>query len=156
MTERMTDRAGAAGGLPGSSGSENVVDLIGRLTSQGAHLAQEQVALIQAEVREGVSDIRKVIAAYTTAAIMGLAGLGVTLTGAGWLIGDAIDNVPLGIVLTGGATLLLAAVLYAGARSRVSATDPTPERTLSTLHDAPDIISGTHSHTFENRQGGKS
>ena len=123
-------------------GNANVVDLLGRLTSQGAHLAQEQIALIQAEVREGVADIRAAITAYASAVIAGLAGLGVTLTGLGWLLGDALDNVPLGIVIVGAGTLLIAAILYAGARKKIRQSSLRPERTLRTLEDTPEIVTG--------------
>lgn len=129
---------------PRDPGGDNVVDLLGRLTSQGAHLAQEQVALMQAEIREGASDIRKVIAAYASAAIFGLSGLGVTLMGLGWLLGDFMNNVPVGILIAGVATLAIAAVLYAGASSKLKATHLKPERTIRTLEDTPDIVTGTH------------
>lgn len=128
-------------------GDANVVDLLGRLTSQGAHLAQEQIALIQAEMRDGVAGIRTAIAAYASAAIAGLAGLGVTLTGLGWLAGDALDNVPLGIVMVGAGTLLIAAILYAGARKKIRQSSLRPERTLRTLEDTPEIVTGAHTTT---------
>lgn len=146
MADPLPDRAlGSADSQERAAGASHLGELIGRLASQGAHLAQEQVALIQAEVRESVSDIRSSIAAYATAGIFALAGLGVTLTGAGWLIGEAMDNVPLGISLTGIATLLLAAFLYAGARRKGAAADLKPQRTLRTLEDTPDILSGPSS-----------
>ena len=127
-----------------TGGDENVVDLLGRLTSQGAHLAQEQVALMQAEVRQGVSDIKQALAAYAGAAVLGLAGLGVTLTGLGWWLGDGIDNIPLGIVIVGLVTLIIAAVLYSAARSKTAAAHLKPEGTIRTVADTPDILSDTH------------
>nr|WP_272916561.1 phage holin family protein [Tsuneonella aeria] len=121
--------------------------MIGRLTSQGAHLAQEQVALMQAEVRESVTDIKQAIGAYAGAAVLGLAGLGVTLTGLGWWLGTAIDNVPLGIVIVGIITLIVAAVLYSGAKNKLAAANLKPERTIRTVEHTPDIVTGTHSTT---------
>jgi F0F1-type ATP synthase assembly protein I len=131
----------------GSSGGENVVDLLGQLTSQGAHLAQEQVALMQAEVREAATDIKAAIAAYAGAGVLGLTGLGVTATGLGWLLGDAIDNIPLGIVIVGVIILIVAAVLFSGAKSKTASAHLKPERTIRTAADTPDVLTGTHSTT---------
>lgn len=139
---RPPAKAAAAGG-----GGENVVDLLGRLTSQGAHLAQEQVALMQAEVREGVSDIKQAIGAYAGAAILGLSGLGVTLMGLGYLLGDAIDSVPLGVLIVGVLTLIVAAILSFRGRDKVAAAHLKPERTIRTVENTPDILSGTHNST---------
>lgn len=141
MTPTRT-RAKAAAGA-----GDNVVDLLGQLTSQGAHLAQEQVALMQAEVREGVTDIKQAIGAYAGAAVLGLAGLGVTLTGLGWWLGTAIDNVPLGILIVGVVTLIVAAVMYSSGKSKTAAAQLKPTRTIRTVEDTPDILTGTHTST---------
>ena len=141
MTPTRT-RAKAAAGA-----GDNVVDLLGQLTSQGAHLAQEQVALMQAEVREGVADIKQAIGAYAGAAVLGLAGLGVTLTGLGWWLGTAIDNVPLGILIVGVVTLIVAAVMYSSGKSKTAAAQLKPTRTIRTVEDTPDILTGTHTST---------
>lgn len=133
-----------------SPGGDNLVDLVGKLTRQGAHLAQEQVALMQAEMREAVADLKVAAAAYAGAAVVGLAGLGVTLMGLGYLLGDAIDNVPLGILIVGIATLVLAAILYFTARSKTAAAHLKPDRTIRTLEDTPAIVTGT------SNPGGKS
>lgn len=125
-----------------AAGGGNIVDLVGKLTRQGAHLAQEQVALMQAEMREAVTDIKAAVAAYAGAAVVGLAGLGVTLMGLGYLLGDAIDNLPLGVLIVGILSLILAAILYGGARSKTKSAHLKPERTIRTLEDTPEIVSG--------------
>ena len=141
MTPTRTGAKAAAGA------GDNVVDLLGQLTSQGAHLAQEQVALMQAEVREGVTDIKQAIGAYAGAAVLGLAGLGVTLTGLGWWLGTAIENVPLGILIVGVVTLIVAAVMYSSGKSKTAAAHLKPTRTIRTVEDTPDILTGTHTST---------
>lgn len=127
---------------PSARTDDNVVDLIGRLTSQSAHLAQQQVSLVQAEMRESVSDLQKSIAGLLGAAVFGIAGLGVTLMGIGYLIGDAIDNRDLAVLLVGLATLILAGILYASARSKISATNLKPERTIETIERDVDAATG--------------
>lgn len=140
-------KPGPPAGSTGVGGGENVVDLLGKLTSQGAHLAQEQVALMQAEVREAASDIKQAIAAYAGAAVLGLTGLGVTATGLGFWLGDAIDNLPLGLIIVGVALLIVAAVLFSSAKSKTAATHLKPERSIRTAADTPDVLTGTHTNT---------
>lgn len=142
---RSTSSQSSLAAQPASDGG-NIVDLVGKLTRQGAHLAQEQVALMQAEMREAVTDLKTAAAAYAGAAVVGLAGLGVTLMGLGYLLGDAIENVPLGILIVGIVSLILAAILYSAASSKTKATHLKPERTIRTLEDTPDAVTG-HAHT---------
>lgn len=132
-----------------SSGGDNIVDLVSKLTKQGAHLAQQQVALMQAEMREGISDLKTAAAAYAGAAVVGLSGLGVTLLGLGYLLGDAIENLPLGILIVGIVTLILAAILYTTAKGKAAAANLKPDRTIRTLEDTPAIVTG-HTNTGGN------
>lgn len=141
--ERAIDPPGTRLRQPGS---DNIVDLVGKLTSQGAHLAQEQVALMQAEVREAATDVKQAIGAYAGAAVVGLAGLGVTLMGIGWLLGDAIENGPLGVLIVGIVSLIVAAILYSSARSKTKGAHLKPDRTIRTLEDTPDAATGNY-HT---------
>lgn len=142
MNAARSSTASSGADSPADTGGGNIVDLVSKLTRQGAHLAQEQVALMQAEMREGVTDIKTAAAAYAGAAIVGLAGLGVTLMGLGYLLGDAIDNLPLGILIVGVASLILAWILYGSARSKANAAHLKPERTIRTLENTPDIVTG--------------
>lgn len=135
------------GGPPQQRDGGNIVDLISRLTQQGAHLAQEQVSLVQAEMREGVNDIKEAVAALLGAAVVGIAALGVLLMGAGYLLGDALDNVGLGILIVGIVAAVIAAILYSGARKKVSAANLKPERTIRTAEDTPDAVTGHMSNT---------
>lgn len=142
MNATRTTSPKATTGVQARSGDDNIVDLVGKLTRQGAHLAQEQVALMQAEMRESVTEVKAAVAAYAGAAVIGLAGLGVTLMGLGFLLGVAIENLPLGILIVGILSLILAAILYAGARSKTKATHLKPDRTIRTLEDTPEIVTG--------------
>lgn len=125
----------------GHQGSD-VIDLLRQLTNQGAHLAQEQVHLVQAEMREAVHDIKMAVGALLGAAVVGISGLGVLLMALSYLLGDAINNVWLGTLIVGVATLILAAILYAGARKKMSATNLTPTRSIHTAERTPDAATG--------------
>lgn len=137
---RSPAAAGPSGG--GLGGEHNIVDLVGRLTQQGAHLAREQVSLMQAEVREASSDIKAAVSAIAAAAVFGIAGLGVLLMGIAYYVGAALGDVPLGTTLVGAATLVLALILYAGARKKVGAANIKPNRTIDTVADTPAAVTG--------------
>jgi len=152
MNDQPLNPAMSSGGGRGRGpGDENVVDLLSRLTSQGAHLAQEQVSLMQAEMRQAVSDIKQAVAAFAGAAVVGIAGLGVLLMGLGYLLGDALDNIGLGILIVGVLALIVAAIMAAGARKKIAAANLTPTRTIRTVEDTPDAVTGHFNSGGETR-----
>lgn len=134
-------------GATSASGDRNIVDLVGRLTQQGAHLAREQVNLMQAEVREAAQDLKAAIAAMAAAAVFGIAGLGVLLMGIAFYLGQALGDVALGTTLVGAATLLVALVLYLGGRKKVGAADLKPDRSIDTIQDTPAVATGDLHHS---------
>jgi uncharacterized membrane protein YqjE len=125
-----------------STGSDNVVDLISKLTSQSAHLAQQQVALVQAEMREAAHDIKQAIASLLIAAVLGISGLGVTLMGIAYVIGDAIDDRDLATLLVGIVTLIISGILYMAARKKMDASSLTPSRSIETAERIPAAVRG--------------
>jgi hypothetical protein len=127
---------------PASGNEENVVDLLKQLAGQGSHLAEQQLALIKAEIRESTGDLKKAVAAMAGAAIVGLAGVGVVLMGVAYLLGAAIHNLGLATLIVGLATLALAYVLYRSGASKMSTTNLTPDRTERTLQRTPDAVRG--------------
>ncbi|MES2492122.1 MAG: phage holin family protein [Pseudomonadota bacterium] len=128
---------------PGSDGSgDNISDLIRQLTNQGSHLAEQQLNLVKAEVRESVGEVKTAVGSMAGAAVVGIAGLGVTLMGLAYLLGDAIDNTPLATLIVGIATLALAYALYSAGRSKMSAAHLTPDRTVRTLERTPEAARG--------------
>lgn len=122
--------------------SADMVDLLTRLTHQGSHLAQEQIHLMQAEVREAAHDVKQAVAAMATAAVVGIAGLGVLLMGISYLVGDAIESVGWGTVIVGVVALIIAAILAGSAKSKMSASNLKPDRTIRTAEDTPDAVTG--------------
>jgi hypothetical protein len=128
--------------VDGTGSSDNVVDLLKQLTMQGSHLAEQQLALIKAEVRESTNDVKTAVGSMAGAAVVGLSGLGVTLMGVAYLLGDAIDNVPLATLLVGLATLALAYLLYRAGAKKMAATHLSPERSQRTLQRTPDAVRG--------------
>ena len=123
-------------------GGDNVVDLLKQLAGQGSQLAEQQLALIKAEIRESTADLKTAVGAMAAAAVVGIAGLGVVLMGVAYLLGDAIDNLGLATLIVGLATLALAYVLYRAGANKMSATNLTPQRTERTLQRTPDAVRG--------------
>jgi hypothetical protein len=74
--------------------------------------------------------------------VVGLSGLGVTLMGIAYLLGDAIDNTPLATLIVGVVTLGIAYVLYRAGAKKMSATHLSPERTQRTLQRTPEAVRG--------------
>jgi Putative Actinobacterial Holin-X, holin superfamily III len=125
-----------------AAGSENIVDLLRDLVSQGTHLADQQLSLIKAEVREAATDTKAAVGSMLGAAVVGIAGLGVLLMGLAYLLAGAINDLGLATVIVGAVTLLLAFVLYRMAVSKMAATHIAPERTERTLQRTPEIVRG--------------
>lgn len=138
--ERRTPRAQAPP-LPTQSGN-NVVDLVRQLASQGSHLAEQQLSLIKAEIRKATTDIKTAIGELAGAAIVGIAGLGVTLMGVAYVLALAIDNLGLATLIVGIATLALAYFMYRAGVNKMSSTQLSPERSRRTLERTPDIARG--------------
>jgi hypothetical protein len=126
----------------GGGSSDNVVDLLKQLAGQGSHLAEQQMALVKAEIRESTQDLKTAVGAMAGAAVVGLAGLGVLLMGIAYLLGDAIDNLGLATLIVGVAALGLAYLLYRSGAAKMSATHLSPERTQRTLQRTPDAVRG--------------
>lgn len=129
------------------AGEDNPVDLMKQLAQQGAHLAQEQMHLMQAEVREAATDVKQAVGAMLGAAVVGIAGLGVFLMALAYLLGDAIDDIGLGTLIVGVATLILAAILYSGGRKKIQASNLKPDRTIRTVKDDPAAATGHMNRT---------
>lgn len=141
-TEPHIIRPAARDSGTGGGGGDNVVDLLKQLAGQGSHLAEQQMALVKAEIRESTQELKTAIGAMAGAAVVGLAGLGVLLMGIAYLLGDAIDNVGLATVIVGIAALGLAYILYRSGAAKMSATHLSPERTQRTLQRTPDAVRG--------------
>ena len=145
------DRPAIGGGqTPNSAGGDNIVDLVRQLAGQGSHLAEQQLTLVKAEIREATTDLKTAIGGLVGAAVVGMAGLGVTLMGIAFLLGQAIDNVALATIIVGAATLVLAYVLYSSASKKMSTAHLAPERSQRTLERTPDIARGDL-HTEQTR-----
>jgi hypothetical protein len=137
------DPTSYSGSTPRSgAGQDNIVDLVRQLTSQGSHLAEQQLQLILAEVRETTTDLKVAVAGMLGAAVVGIAGLGVLLMGLAYLLGDAIEDLGLATLIVGVVTLIIAAVLYSGARKKMNAAHLSPERSRRTLERTPDAVRG--------------
>jgi uncharacterized membrane protein YqjE len=133
-----------------SGGGDNIVDLVKQLATQGSHLAEQQLTLVKAEIRESTGDLKTAIGSMLGAAVVGISGLGVTLMALAYLLGDAIDNLGLATLIVGLATLAIAYVLYSAGSKKMSAAHLAPERSQRTLERTPDIARGDL-HTEQTR-----
>jgi hypothetical protein len=131
-----------SGPVDGTGNSDNVVDLMKQLAMQGSHLAEQQLALIKAEVRESTTEMKTAAGSMAGAAVVGLSGLGVTLMGVAFLLGNAIDNTPLATLIVGLVTLGIAYVLYRAGATKMSTAHLAPDRTQRTLQRTPDAVRG--------------
>jgi len=137
---------GSTARSPGSTapagGGDNVVDLLRTLVGQGTHLADQQLQLIKAEVREAGSDIKTAGATFVGAAVVGISGLGVTLMGFAYLLAKAIDDLALATLIVGGVTLAIGYIMYRSALSGLNSTSLSPERSERTLQRTPNALRG--------------
>jgi hypothetical protein len=125
-----------------AAGGDNIVDLLRQLVGQGSHLAEQQLSLIKAEIREATGDLKAAVGAMAGAAVVGIAGLGVVLMGLAYLLGDAIENVGLATLIVGLATLALAYFMYRAGANKMSSAHLAPDRTQRTLQRTPDVARG--------------
>jgi len=143
-TEPHVAHPSANDAIDGAGTSGNVVDLLKQLTMQASHLAEQQLALVKAEMRESTADLKASVGAMAAAAVVGLAGLGVTLMGIAYLIGQAIDNTPLATLIVGLVTLGVAYLLYRAGAKKMSTAHLAPDRTKRTLQRTPEAVRGNH------------
>ena len=122
--------------------SDNVVDLLRELVGQGSHLADQQLKLIKAEVRESASDVKAAVGGMIGAAVVGISGLGVLLMGLAYILADAIDNLGLATMIVGAFSVLLAFLLYRSASAKMSASHLTPDRSQRTIQRTSDAVRG--------------
>ena len=129
-----------------SSGGDRLPDLVRRLTEQGSHLAQQQMRLIEGEVRSSVTDIKEAAAAMAGAAVVGIAGLGVLLMGLSFLLAEATE-LWMATLIVAAATLAGAYAMFIAGKKKLQSSSMTADRTRRTLERAPSAISGKQEST---------
>ncbi|MEO6580816.1 MAG: phage holin family protein [Sphingomicrobium sp.] len=127
---------------PDGGGGDNIVDLVRQLAGQGSHLAEQQLSLVKAEIRQATSEVTTAVGSMVGAAVVGIAGLGVLLMAFAYLLGDAIDNLGLATLIVGVATLALAYFLYQTGVKKISHAHLVPQRSQRTLERTPEIARG--------------
>lgn len=137
--DAVTTRTTSAAASPNS---DNVVDLLRTLVGQGTHLADQQLQLIKAEVRESTGDIKSAVSGFAGAAVVGISGLGVTLMGLAYLLAQAIDDLALATLIVGLVTLAIGYLMSRKAVSSLSKASLSPERSERTLQRTPDALRG--------------
>ena len=136
----MSDTRSAFGFDPAER-EDSIPDLIRQLTQQGSHLAQQQVSLVQAEVRDAVNDLKVGAGAMAGAAVVGIAGLGVLLMGLAYLL-DEFMELWLATLIVAAVTLGVAYMMFASGKKKMQSNSMSVERTRRTLERAPSAIAG--------------
>jgi hypothetical protein len=136
----MSDTRSAMG-FDQSERRESIPDLVRQLTEQGTHLAQQQANLVQAEIRSGVTDLKEAAGAMAGAAVVGLAGLGVTLMGLAYLLAEAME-LWLATLIVGLVTLAAAYAMFTAGKKKLQSGSLSVDRTRRTMERAPGAISG--------------
>lgn len=126
----------------GTQPDSDIASLLRELMGQGTHLAEQQLALLKAEVRSSATSVKVAVGAIAGAAVVGIAGLGVVLMGLAYLLADAIDHLGLATLIVGVVTLIIAFILYRSAMAKVQAAELAPERTQHTLERTPAALRG--------------
>lgn len=132
---KPADSVGTAGG------DEGIVTLLRQLTEQGSHLAQQQVDLMQTEVKSSIADLKLAIGSMAGAAVVGIAGLGVLLMALAYLLGEILP-MWLAALIVGIGAMVVAYVMYRAGAAKMSATSLAPDATRRTLERAPQAVSG--------------
>lgn len=122
--------------------NDNVVDLLRELVGQGTHLADQQLKLIKAELREATTDLKVAVGGMVGAAVVGIAGLGVLLMGLAYLLAAAIEDLGLATLITGVVTVVIAYILYRSAASKMKTTHLAPDRTQRTMQRTTEAVRG--------------
>ena len=131
----------SAFGFDQAGRKESIPDLVRQLTEQGSHLAQQQVSLVQAEVRDSINDLKVGAGAMAGAAVVGIAGLGVMLMGLAYLL-DEFMPLCLATLIVAAVTLGVAYAMFASGKKKMQSNSMNIERTRRTLERAPSAIAG--------------
>lgn len=140
MTDPQLDRFSVE--RPAIQPDDDIPSLLRALVGQGSHLAEQQLALLKAEVRASAENLKMAVSAVIGAAVVGVAGLGVLLVGLAYLLADAINHLGLATLIVGIVSLAIAFILYRSAMAKMRATDLAPERTQHTLERTPAALRG--------------
>jgi membrane protein DedA with SNARE-associated domain len=126
--------------------ADSIPDLLRQLVDQGGQLAQQQLDLIQAEVKASVSDVGQAMGAMAGAAVVAVAGLGVLLMGCAFLLGQFMD-LWLATMIVAAAAMGASGLLYLAGRRKMARSKLELEGTRRTLERAPRALAGRGTHT---------
>lgn len=119
--------------------STNPIDLVKRLVNQSSILAKQELALVQAEMGQALDDIKIAMGSLVGAAVVGISGLGILLLAFVYLLSETMDPW-LAAFIVAGVTLVIAWLMYAGAKKKMDAANLKPTRTIRTVQDTPDAV----------------
>ena len=108
-------------------------DLVERLIGEVGTLLDTKLALLTLELKSQAAGIARGVAALLVGVVLALLGLLVLALAAALWIGGAIQSMPGGFGIVGGALLLIGGVVAAVVRRRLSAEHLAPKETVKEL-----------------------
>ena len=130
----------AAGGYT-DVGGVPVGELVGNVTRDLSTLMRQELALARAELKTEASKTGKAAGTLGAAGVAGLLAALFLSICVWWALGHLIGN-SWSALIVAAIWGIVAAILYAGGRKKLREVNPTPERTVDTLKNVPDALTG--------------
>lgn len=143
-TPRSDPRRGesnvAAGGAPPTA-DLSLATLLRSLADDTTTLVTKELALARTEVGRSIDSVKAAVAGLVTGAVVLVAGLGLLLVAVVYALVEVADMQRwTAALLVGGVVTVIGAVLVSGARSKLSASNIVPERTVQSLQKDQELV----------------
>lgn len=119
----------------GADEAKSLGTLFNELTADFSYLVRKEIELARAETTEKISKATRSIVLMVAAGLLAYAGFIVLLIAAADLLYAAIGVYWIASLIVGVVVLLIAAGLFFAGRSRLSALNVMPEKTIETLKE---------------------
>ena len=132
--------APAPGGYP-DVGGVSVGELVGNVTRDLSTLMRQELTLARAELKTEASKTGKAAGTLGAAGFAGYLAVLFASICLWWALGHLIGH-GWSALIVAAIWGIVAAILYAGGRKKLREVNPTPERTVDTLKNVPDALTG--------------
>src|SRR5215217_2386734 len=132
--------APAPGGYP-DVGGVSVGELVGNVTRDLSTLMRQELTLAQAELKTEARKTGKAAGALGAAGFAGYMAVLFLSICVWWALGNLIGH-GWSALIVAAIWGIVAAILYSSGRKKLREVNPTPERTVDTLKNVPDALTG--------------